>query len=174
MQRNAAHEARYQYVESQRRDLDTASNWSTNAIVDQAIVTPSRNWAYQNWAPVFSSPEETWDEARERDRWSGLDYKAQHFTWTHKCVGRDDCSWSTVSQHEVSYCGRCLSQWIRKYPTFNSTWRTTSSWYFNSPCDKRYFFCTRCKEFSSDHIHCGHVCVDVLALKDDHSSRARL
>ena len=174
MQRNAEHEARYQYVESQRRDLDTASNWSTNAIVDQAIVTPSRNWAYQNWAPVFSSPEETWDEARERDRWSGLDYKAQHFTWTHKCYGRSNCKWFTVSQNEITYCGRCFSQWIRKYPTFNSSWRTISNYYFTTPCYEWYRFCTHCKEFTDEYEHCGQECMDVLALKRDRQSRGNL
>ena len=174
MQQNAEHEARYQYVEARRRQIDTESKWSTNAVVNEEGVPPSRNWAYQNWAHVLNAPSETWDEARERDRWCGLDYKAQHFTWTHKCFGRRNCSWSTVSQNEISYCGRCLSQWIRKYPTFNSTWRTISNWYFTSPCDRWYFFCTRCKEFSSDQSHCGHECVDVRALKNDHGTRARL
>ena len=174
MQLNAEHEARYQYVEAQRRQIDTESNWSTNAVISQVGAPPSRNWAYQNWAHVFNAPTETCDEARERDRWSGLDFKGQHFTWTHKCFGRKNCTWSTVSQNEISYCGRCFSEWIRKYPTFNSTWRTISNWYCTSPCDRWYFFCTRCKDFSSDQFHCGHECVDVLALKNDHGTRARL
>ena len=55
-------EAQYNYFEARRREMDTESNWSTNV--------------------------QLWDEARERDRWSGLDYKAAHFTWTHKCYGR--------------------------------------------------------------------------------------
>ena len=145
MQLNAEHEARYQYVDAQRKQIETDSNWSTNAMISEVGAPPSRNWAYQNWAHVFNAPTETWDEARERDRWSGLDYKAQHFTWTHKCFGRKNCNWSTVSQNEISYCGRCCSEWIRKYPTFNSTWRTISNWYFTSPCDRWYFFCTRRK-----------------------------
>ena len=147
-QQNADHEARYHYIEARRMERDTESNWSTNVQI--------------------------WDEARERDRWAGLDYKAAHFTWTHKCYGRRNCNWSIVFQNEISYCGRCFSQWIRKYPTFNSSWRTVSQWYFTAPCDRWYFFCTRCKDFSSDQIHCGHECVDVLALKNDHSLRCTM
>ena len=171
IQQNAEHEARYQYVEARRRDVDTERNWSTNAVVNQGDVLPSR-YVPQNLA-FFNSPDETWDEARERHsrRWSGLDYKGSHFTWTHKCYGSRNCSWSTVSQNEISCCGRCFSQCIGKYPTFNSSWRTVSQWYFTGPCDRWYFFCTRCKEFSSDQIHCRHECVDVLALKSDHTLR---
>ena len=97
MQQNADHEARYQYIEARRREMDTESNWSTNAAVggpgvNQGGVLPSRyvprNWEYRNWEYVFNSPDETWNEARERDRWAGLDYRAAHFTWTHKCYGR--------------------------------------------------------------------------------------
>ena len=183
MQQNADHEARYQYIEARRREMDTESNWSTNAAVggpgvNQGGVLPSRyvprNWEYRKWEYVFNLLDETWDEARERDRWAGLDYKAAHFTWTHKCYVRRNCNWSSVSQEEISYCGRCFSQWIKKYPTFNSSWRTVSQWYFTSPCDRWYFFCTRCKEFTSDQIHCGQECVDVQALKNDHGTRARL
>ena len=183
MQQNADHAARYQYIEARRREMDTESNWSTNAAVggpgvNQGGVLPSRyvprNWEYRNWEYVFNSPDETWDESRDRDRWAGLDYKAAHFTWTHKCYGRRNCTWSSVSQEEISNCGRCFSQWIKKYPTFNSSWRTVSQWYFTSPCDRWYFFSTRCKEFTTAQIHCGQECVDGQALKNDHSTRARL
>ena len=170
VRQNAEHEARYQYVEARRRQMDTESNWSTNAVAEDDSMCVPQNWAY-----VFNSPDETWEEARERDsRWSGFDYKAAHFTWTHKCYGSRNCSWSTVSQNEISCCGRCFSEWIGKYPTFNGSWRTVSQWYFTGPCDRWYFFCTRCNEFSSDLIHCGHECVDVLALKNDHSFRCTI
>ena len=96
MQQNADHESRYQYIEARRTQMDTESNWSTNAVVNQDDVLPSR-YVPQNWAYVFNSPDETWGEARERDRWFGLDYKAAHFTWTHKCYGRRNCNWSSVS-----------------------------------------------------------------------------
>ena len=35
MQQNADHEARYQDIEARRRQMDTESNWSTNAVVNQ-------------------------------------------------------------------------------------------------------------------------------------------
>ena len=102
MQQNADHEARSQYIEARRREMDTESNWSTNAVVggpgvNQGGVLPSRS-VPRNWGYVFNSPDETWDEARERDRWAGLDYRAAHFTWTHKCHGRRNCKLSSVFQ----------------------------------------------------------------------------
>ena len=57
MQQNADHEVRYQYIEARRREMDTESNWSTNAAVggpgvNQGGVLPSRyvprNWEYRN------------------------------------------------------------------------------------------------------------------------------
>ena len=87
MQQNAEIEARYQYVEARRREVDTESNWSTNAVVGR----PGWNWEYV----------QPWDEAVEHDRWSGLEYRADHFTWTHKCDDRIICRWSFVSQHEI-------------------------------------------------------------------------
>ena len=97
-QQNADHEARYHYIEARRREMDTESNWSTNAAVggpgvNQGGVLPSR-YVPRNWEYVFNSPDETLDEARERDRWAGLDYRAAHLTWTHKCYGRRNCNWS--------------------------------------------------------------------------------
>ena len=145
MQQNAEIEARYQYVEARRREVDTESNWSTNAVVGR----PGWNWEYV----------QPWDEAVEHYRWSGLEYRADHFMWTHKCDGRIICRWSFVSQHEIQRCGKCSSRSISKYPTFNSSWRTV---------------CTRCREFTNQWIHCNEECIDVLALKVDRRSRGRL
>ena len=160
MQQNTEIESRYQYFEARRREVDTESNWSTNAVVGR----PGWNWEYV----------QPWDEAVEHDRWSGLEYRADHFTWTHKCDDRIFCRLSFVSQHEIQRCGKCSSRSISKYPTFNSSWMIVSQWYFTTPCDRWFFFCTRCREFTNQWTHCNEECIDVLALKVDRRSRGRL
>ena len=83
-----------------------------------------------------------WDE--ELARLYNARYKADHFTWTHVCNG--ECSrWRFTIQDEVATCGRCNDVAIYKYPTFNSSWRIVSKWWFNTPCHQWYYFCTVCK-----------------------------
>ena len=147
-------------VEFRRRARDTESNWSTNA-----ECPPHGN------ARVYElNPRQ---DVHESTRWSGFDCKADHFTWTHRCDERT-CSWSFVAQHDVHSCQACNSRWLSKYPTFNSSWKLVSQWYFTTPCDLWYRFCTQCKEFTDRQIHCNRECVDVCALKMDRQSRGRL
>ena len=124
--------------------------------------TDPDNWS--NAADPGGNDRHPWVDDLEVDHWEGFVYKADHFTWTHKC-GQRNCKWQCVSQTEVNYCQKCHSSNMFKYPTFKCSWRVVSSW---------FYFCSACSKFSDRSIHCERECVDVYALKRDRQSRFRM
>ena len=145
--------------EARRRARDTECNWSTNSLAGS-----------EGGHTVEYEMRIDWDrEALDHHR--GFVYKADHFTWTHRC-GEHNCSWHWVSPTEVTVCQRCNSRYIYKYGIFNCTHRLVSDWWLDSPCDAWFYFCTVCKGFYSRKTHCcDRGCLDVYALKRDRLTR---
>ena len=77
------------------------------------------------------------------------------------------------SQYEKTYCHKCNSTAVFKYPTFNSTWREISEWYMTSDFNHWFYYCTICHKFHNSSYCCGCVCVDVYALKRGYQIRFR-
>ena len=87
--------------EARRMAKDAQSNWSTNA-----ECPPHGNPRVYELDPR--------QDVHESTRWSGFEYRADHFTWTHRCY-KETCNWNFVAQHDVLKCQAYNSRWMSKY-----------------------------------------------------------